>query len=109
MEAGQQTELKNLSIFVKEFIFEDCVEDDADLSEKFPTAEELSNELRLIEDLDGDSLMMLSLLREITKTYKIDVDLDELGRKLIRQPASTVGEIIKLAELLVTKGSEAFS
>lgn len=109
MEAGQQTELKNLSIFVKEFIFEDCVEDDPDLSEKFPTAEELSNGLRLIEDLDGDSLMMLSLLREVTKTYKIDVDLDVLGRKLIHHPASTVGEIIELAELLVTKGPAAFS
>ncbi|MDH5572945.1 MAG: acyl carrier protein [Gammaproteobacteria bacterium] len=109
MEINEEMTISKIPGFVRSYIYEDCVEDDPELCEQIESPNDLSNDLNLIEDLDGDSLMMLSLLREITKTFQIEVDLDELGRKLIHHPANTVGEIIEMAELLVTKGPEAFS
>lgn len=64
----------------------------------------LRDDLRIIEDLDGDSLMLLSLLGAVCRRYGIKVELRTLGRHLMRKPASTVGQVVVLTEALAQHG-----
>lgn len=68
--------------------------------------EALRDESRIIEDLDGDSLMLLSLLGSVCRRYGIKVELRTLGRHLMRKPAGTVGEVVTLTEALARHGDK---
>ncbi len=105
---SQLNDGKSVEIFVKEFIFEDLVEDDPMLLQDIPTPGDIKDTMQIIDDLDGDSLMMITLLKSITKQYGIELDLDDLGRKLMHRPADTVGEIVDMARDLVVNGPAAF-
>jgi len=58
----------------------------------------------IIEELEGDSLMMLSLLRKVCTKYGITVELKTLGKHLMRKPTNTVGDIVSLTNALVEHG-----
>lgn len=73
-------EVKNL---VKEYFAEECEVD----------IDKLTDETRIIEDLDGDSLMYLSLVELIKKKYDIQVELKTIGKKLMEQKVDTIGQI----------------
>ena len=64
----------------------------------------LRDDQRIIEDLDGDSLMLLSLLGSVCRRYGIKVELRTLGRHLMRKPADTVGQVVALTEALAHHG-----
>jgi acyl carrier protein len=66
----------------------------------------LRDDLRIIEDLDGDSLMLLSLLGSVCRRYGIKVELRTLGRHLMRKPAGTVGQVVTLTEALARHGDK---
>lgn len=68
--------------------------------------ESLRDDLRVIEDLDGDSLMLLSLLGAVCRRYGIKVELRTLGRHLMRKPAGTVGQVVTLTEALARHGDK---
>jgi acyl carrier protein len=69
-------------------------------------ADSLRDESRIIEDLDGDSLMLLSLLGSVCRRYNIKVELRTLGRHLMRKPAATVGQVVVLTEALARHGDK---
>ena len=69
-------------------------------------ADSLRDETRIIEDLDGDSLMLLSLLGSVCRRYGIKVELRTLGRHLMRKPAGTVGQVVALTEALARHGDK---
>lgn len=67
-------------------------------------AASLQDSTSIIEDLDGDSLMLLGLLKQVTQRYGVTVPLKELGRLLMKRPAETIGAVVDMTVLLVEHG-----
>lgn len=65
---------------------------------------EIRDETSIIEDLDGDSLMLLGLLKKATQRYGVTLPLKELGKYLMKKPADTIGDVVRLTNLLVEHG-----
>lgn len=91
MEQNTREDVRRL---VTDFFVEEC--------EIAPEA--VTDGTRIIEDLDGDSLMLLSLLERACKRYGVTIELKEVGRHLMRKPAHTVGDIIALTMALMEHG-----
>ncbi len=66
--------------------------------------EEINDNTDVINDLEGDSLMLLSLVEMVRKKYGINIELKTLGKHLMKKPASTVGEIVNLTIAIVKHG-----
>ena len=66
--------------------------------------EEITDETDIIEDLEGDSLMLLSLLEVFRKKYGLTIELKTLGKHLMKKPADTVGQVIELSIQIVQYG-----
>jgi acyl carrier protein len=65
---------------------------------------EITDESHIIEELDGDSLMLLALLERACKRYGITVELKAVGKHLMKKPANTIGDIVSLTMALVDHG-----
>jgi len=88
-------ELKQeVSDFVKEYFADEC---EVDVSE-------INDGTLIIEDLDGDSLMFLSLLEIIRKKYDVQVEIKTIGKRLMQRPADTIGELIDMVLLVIEYG-----
>ena len=68
--------------------------------------ESIADTTNIIEELEGDSLMLLSLLEIIRKKYSLNVELKTLGRHLMKRPANTVGDIVNLTIAIVEHGDD---
>ena len=68
--------------------------------------DEISDETDIIGELEGDSLMLLALLEKICKRYEISLELKVLGKHLMKQPADTIGDILRLNYALVEHGDD---
>jgi len=66
----------------------------------------LTDETDIIEELEGDSLMLLSLLESVRKRYGLSVELKTLGRHLMNRPANTIGQIVDLTLAIVRHGDD---
>ena len=66
----------------------------------------LTDETDIIEELEGDSLMLLSLLEKVRRNYGLSVELKTLGRHLMRRPANTIGQIVELTLAIVRHGDD---
>lgn len=66
----------------------------------------LTDRTDIIEELEGDSLMLLSLLETVRKRYGLSVELKTLGRHLMRKPANTIGQIVDLTLAIVRHGDD---
>lgn len=64
----------------------------------------LSDATKIIEELEGDSLMFLSLLEKVRRRYGIGIELKTLARHLMKKPANTIGEVIVLTQAIVRHG-----
>jgi acyl carrier protein len=91
----KQTEKEILDLIYKYFS-EEC---DADVSE-------ISDETDIIEELEGDSLMLLALLELVRKKYGLSIELKTLGNHLMKKPADTVGQVIDLTIAVVKYGDD---
>ena len=60
----------------------------------------------IIDELEGDSLMLLSLLDIFRRKYGLTVELKALGKHLMKKPANTVGQVIELTAALVRYGND---
>jgi acyl carrier protein len=67
---------------------------------------ELTDATHIIEELEGDSLMFLSLLEKVRRRYGIGVDLKTLARHLMKKPANTIGQVIELSLAIVRHGDD---
>ena len=71
---------------------------------------ELSDDINIIEDLGGDSLMFLELLEMVKSKYNLKVELQEIGKYLLQNQADTIGKIIDLTlKLIENEGNIAQS
>ena len=69
----------------------------------------LADETDIIEELEGDSLMLLSLLESVRRKYGLSVELKTLGRHLMNKPANTIGQIVELTLTIVRHGDDIVS
>lgn len=81
---------------VFDFFARECDVDRADLSDS----------TRIIEELEGDSLMFLSLLEKVRKRYGVGIDLKTLARHLMKKPAGTIGQVVELSQAIVRYGDD---
>ncbi len=70
--------------------------------------EKLNDETNIIEDMDGDSLMILQMLEGWKKKYALDIEFRKIGKYLTKNPVNTLGSTVQLAYSLILDG-EGFS
>ena len=68
--------------------------------------DEISDDTDIIEDLEGDSLMLLSLLEIFRKKYGLTIELKTLGKHLMKRPANNVGQVVTLTTKIVQYGND---
>ena len=68
--------------------------------------ESISDDTDIIEELEGDSLMLLSLLRQVCVKYGVSIELKVLGKHLMKTPSDTIGDILRVTNALVEHGDE---
>ena len=97
-EIDQQTELdiKNL---VYEFFSQEC---DVETGQ-------LTDETDIVTELEGDSLMLLSLLEVVRKKYGLSIELKTLGKHLMKKPAQKLGQVVALTLAIVKYGDNIIS
>ena len=95
MKQIDQTTMDEIRRLDYEFFAEDC-----DVPE-----ERIADDTNIIADLEGDSLMLLSLLEMFRKKYGLTIELKTLARHLMKKPASTIGQVIALTALIVQHGN----
>ena len=89
----QEAEIRTL---VYDFFAEEC---DIESSK-------LTDATNIIEELEGDSLMLLSLLEIVRKKYGLKIELKTLGKHLMRKPAATIGQVVDLTLKIVRHGDD---
>lgn len=72
-----------VSKLVREYFADEC---EVDLGR-------ITDDTKIIEELDGDSLMYLSLLEMVKKKYNVQVEIKAIGKKLMAQPVDTIGQV----------------
>ena len=97
-EIDQQTE-REIRELVYDYFASEC---DIDRSR-------LTDETDIIEELEGDSLMLLSLLESVRRKYGLSVELKTLDRHLMNKPANTIGQIVELTLAIVRHGDDIVS
>ena len=68
--------------------------------------DEISDDTNIITELEGDSLMLLSLLEIFRKKYELTIELKTLGKYLMKRPAETVGQVIELSSNILKYGDD---
>lgn len=67
---------------------------------------EISDDSKIIADLDGDSLMFLALIEIFTKKYDQEIDLKTIGKYSIKHPVETIGELIEMQLKIIEYGND---
>lgn len=91
----KETELE-IRTLVMEFFADEC-----DVG-----VDEITDDTNIIEELEGDSLMFMSLLEKVRRQYGIGIELKTLARHLMKKPANTIGQVIALSVAMVRHGDE---
>ena len=97
-EIDQQAERE-----IRELVYDYCASE-WEIDRSRPT-----DETDIIEELEGDSLMLLSLLESVRRKYGLSVELKTLGRHLMNKPANTIGQIVELTLAIVRHGDDIVS
>ena len=96
MREISQAEVDEIREVVYDYFAEEC---DIDKSK-------ITDSTNIIEELEGDSLMLLSLLEVFRKKHGLTIELKALGKHLMKKPANTVGQVIELTTQIVRHGDE---
>jgi acyl carrier protein len=67
---------------------------------------EITDDSKIIADLDGDSLMFLALIEIFTKKYGQEIDLKTIGKYSIKHPVETIGELIDMQLKIIEYGND---
>ncbi len=89
-----QNNVEEIKGLVYEYFSDEC-----DIPE-----EKITDDTNIIEELEGDSLMLLSLLEIVRKKYHLSIELKTLGKHLMKKPANTVGKVVDLTVAIVKHG-----
>ena len=91
-----EKELAEIKEIVYEYFEEECEVE----------REEISDDTNIITELEGDSLMLLSLLEIFRKKYELTIELKTLGKYLMKRPADTVGQVVELSSNIFKYGDD---
>ena len=90
-------EIRNeIEELVYDFLSEECEIEKSDIQDNFS----------LIDDLDGDSLMFVELVELLKKKYTLNIQMQTIGKYLLKNPAGTVREVIDTACLVYEKEND---
>jgi acyl carrier protein len=95
VEIDKKTE-QEIRDLIYEYFSEECDVDAADISDNTD----------IIEELEGDSLMLLALLEMVRKKFGLGIELKTLGNHLMKKPADTVGQVVELTMAVVKYGDD---
>jgi acyl carrier protein len=96
MSALDEEKKKEIRAVVYAYFAEEC---DMEIGD-------ITDETDIIEDLEGDSLMLLSLLEIFRKKYRLTIELKTLGKHLMKRPANKIGQVIDLTQEIVKHGND---
>ncbi|MBD3239724.1 MAG: acyl carrier protein [Chitinivibrionales bacterium] len=96
MREVDQKEMAEIRETVYDYFAEECEIDKS----------EIRDDTDIMEELEGDSLMLLSLLEIFRKKYNLTIELKALGKHLMKKPANTVGQVIDLTTQIVRHGDD---
>jgi acyl carrier protein len=85
---------------IRELIYE-YFSEECDVDKK-----DITDDTDIIEELEGDSLMLLALLEMVRKKYGLGIELKTLGNHLMKKPADTVGQVVELTVAVVKYGDD---
>ena len=66
----------------------------------------INDDTLIIDELDGDSLMFLELVETLKKKYGLSIQLQTLGKYLLKYPAKTIKEVVEISYLIYEKEDE---
>lgn len=87
---------EELRALIFEFFADECGEDIANLNA----------DTNIISDLDGDSLLFVELIELIKKKYGLNIQLQSIGKYLLKNPAETIGQVIETSYLIYEHENE---
>lgn len=90
--------MRELTNEIKEELKKEVYEFLADESDM--EVEEIKEDMSIMDDLDGDSLMFVELVEELKKKYDLDIQLQTVGKYLLKHPAETVQEVVETLYLI---------
>ena len=96
MNAVTDEQIKEVRDIVYDYFEEECE----------VNRSEISDSTNIITELEGDSLMLLSLLEIFRKKYSLTIELKTLGKELMKRPANTVGDVILLSTNILKYGDD---
>lgn len=67
---------------------------------------ELKEDLSVIDDLDGDSLMFVEMIEQLKKKYGLNIQMQNIGKYLLKNPANTIKEVVETAWLVYEKEND---
>jgi acyl carrier protein len=67
---------------------------------------ELKEDLSVIDDLDGDSLMFVEMIEQLKKKYGLNIQMQNIGKYLLKNPANTIREVVETAWLVYEKEND---
>ena len=68
--------------------------------------EKIGADTKILDDLDGDSLIYLELVEDFKKKYDVNVEMRVIGLYLQRHPIYTVGETARAICDIIERGDE---
>lgn len=68
--------------------------------------ENLNDQTKIIDDLDGDSLLFVELIEVIKKKYGLNIQLQTVGKYLLKNPAETIGQVVETSYLIYEKEND---
>jgi len=88
-----------IKLEIKELVY-DYLVDECDVEK-----EDIHGHMSVISDLDGDSLMFVELVESIKKKYELSIEMQSIGKYLLKNPADTVDEVVNVCYLVYEKES----
>lgn len=68
--------------------------------------DQIKQETKIIDDLDGDSMIYLELVEDFKKKYDVTVEVRTIGQYFQKHPIYTVGETAQAVYDIVERGEE---
>jgi len=68
--------------------------------------EEITPDSKIIDDLNGDSMIYLELVETFKKKYEVDVEVRLIGQYFQQNPIYTVGETANAVYDIVQRGDD---
>jgi acyl carrier protein len=65
---------------------------------------ELKEDLSVIDDLD--SLMFVEMIEQLKKKYSLNIQMQNIGKYLLKNPANTIKEVVETAYLVYEKEND---